>query len=355
MKGSRHMRDRFGREITYMRISVTDACNLHCRYCSPLPENEAGALPRKETVPAPAKSIPESAAGQNALLSPGEIREVSAAAVSLGITRFRLTGGEPLLRADLAEIIRGIRGIPGVEAIGVTTNGLLLAGRVRDLADAGMQAVNISLDSLDPDTFHRITGNDGEGLADILAGIRESLAVPGLKVHLNCVPQPGINSRDLVRLAALTLDHSLSVRFIEMMPIGCGRRAAGFDNRELLERLSREYPGITRDMDEQGSGPALYYRIPGAEGTIGLISAMHGKYCSTCNRIRMMADGRLKGCLSYDSELSVQQALQLESTDARRSALTRVLRQAILGKPEGHCFERPDDVTETACMIQIGG
>lgn len=108
-------------------------------------------------------------------------------------------------------------------------------------------------------------------------------------------------------------------------------------------------------MDEQGSGPALYYRIPGAEGTIGLISAMHGKYCSTCNRIRMMADGRLKGCLSYDSKLSVQQALQQESADARRSALTQVLQQAILGKPEGHCFERPDDVTETARMIQIGG
>ncbi len=359
------MQDTFGREITYMRISVTEACNMACRYCSP------GGADGKE--------------GRRQLLSTDQIVDVCRAAISLGIRNFRFTGGEPLLRQDLQEIVRRVHEIPGVGELTLTTNGLLLEGWIEDLVKSGLTGVNISLDTLDRKHFQEITGVDG--LEQVMAGIRKALVFHGLRIHLNCVPQKGTTEDDLLQLAELSLRYPLSVRFIEMMPLGCGKKYRPVSNEKVKNLLYRRWPDLTpeeKSMERAGRranfsvdgnagaveempsktsgirashglGPAVYYRIPGAAGTIGFISPISDRYCTACNRIRLTSDGHVKGCLSYASDLSVLPAFQIADREERQAALVEVLKQGILLKPQAHTFAERAGASEDRTMQEIGG
>ena len=274
------VKDLHGRTIDYMRISITDRCNLRCKYCMPQDIQKVS---------------------MNELLTYEEIETVCREAVKLGIRKFKITGGEPLVRKGAADLIRKIKEIPGVEQVTLTTNGILLEEHLDTLLLAGLDAVNVSLDTLDEKRYEEITGFGG--LRTVLSAIDTALD-SGLTVKVNTVLQPGINDGEWNSLLDLAQKRKLDVRFIEMMPIGAGKQYQTVSNQELLARVQETYPGVGKDERIHGNGPAVYYRIPGFLGSIGFISAIHGVFCEYCNRIRMTATGDLKPCLCYqDSRL----------------------------------------------------
>ena len=321
------MKDMRGRTIDYMRISITDRCNLRCKYCMP------------EGI----KLIPMSD-----ILTFEEMVAVCEEAVALGIRKFKITGGEPLVRKGCPELIRKIKQVPGVEQVTMTTNGILLKENLEALLASGLDAVNISLDTLNQDRFQESTGFDK--LNDVLASV-DAATESGLKVKINCVLQSGINTGEWQELMELAKGKQLDVRFIEMMPIGDGKQCRLVSNQEILRKIEQTYPGAEKDERIHGNGPAVYYRIPGFVGSVGFISAIHGVFCNRCNRIRMTATGELKPCLCYQDSLSVQEAVRAGRTDEVRD----IVRRAILMKPERHCFDQKKDVTESRKMVQIGG
>ena len=348
------MKDARGREISYLRISVTDRCNLRCKYC--MPEGIA-------------------CVEHNDILRFEEIRQIAECAARLGITRIRLTGGEPLARKGCSQLVKMLKDIPGIKTVAMTTNGTLLRANLPQLLEAGLDAVNISLDTLDAARFASITGQDL--LKEVLAAMDASLAA-GLDVRINAVSMPDTDWKKLILLAK---DRSLDVRFIELMPIGEGRRSAGQSNEELLAQVRREFPGLQTDDGIHGAGPAVYYRIPGYQGSIGFISAMHGKFCSSCNRVRLTSTGFLKTCLCYEDGTDLRRILRGEQeepkqpdghaanekanekidrqqpqvTDSNNQKLLDAMAGAIYGKPAEHCFDRPDQITEAHGMNAIGG
>ena len=272
------MLDRYGRVINYLRISVTDRCNLRCCYCMPEGVQDVGM-----------KNI----------LTFEEIWEIVRTGVSLGITHIRITGGEPLVRKGCVDLIRGIREIPGVETITMTTNGVLLGNYGKQLKEAGVDGVNISLDTLDPEEFYKITGK--RELQEVLAGIRAAKTA-GLPVKLNAVNRKELDPIPLVRYAQ---EENLPLRFIEMMPVGYGKKYVGRSNEELRETLEAvcgkaECMTNREELSRMGSGPAVYYQFSDLKVPVGFISAIHGKFCDTCNRVRLTAEGYLKLCLCYD-------------------------------------------------------
>ncbi len=324
------MKDAVGRTITYMRISITDRCNLRCRYCMP------NGI---ETVP------------MGDLLTYEEILEVCREAVSLGITRFKITGGEPLVRKGCCELIGQIKALPGVEEVTLTTNGILLDQYLPALLQAGIDGVNISLDTLRRDRYQEITKFDQ--LPAVLRGI-ETCAKAGVKTKVNCVLQRGANDDEWEELLVLARDRKIDVRFIELMPIGEGRIEQGIPGEELLERIRSKYPNVTEDSTVHGNGPAKYYRIPGFKGSVGFISAVHGIFCASCNRIRMTSTGDIKPCLCYGDHVSLRETLRSGDED-RLGQVRALLQQAIWKKPEMHCFSAPQEITENKKMAQIGG
>lgn len=326
------MLDRYGRSVDYLRVSVTDRCNLRCRYCMP-----------EGVEPAPMRDI----------LTYEEIREVCAAAAALGVRRLKVTGGEPLVRRDCAELIRMLKALSGIEQVTLTTNGVLLKRYLPELLDAGLDAANVSLDTLDRARYQAITGRDE--LSAVLAGIDRALA-SGLRLKLNVVPQRGVNDDEWLALASLAKDRPLDVRFIELMPIGSARGIAGMDNAALLEELRRRYPELEEDAAVRGNGPAVYVGVPGWKGGVGFISAMHGKFCDRCNRLRLTAQGKLKPCLCYADAVDLMPLLRGGADGAAREALLRqALEDAVASKPAQHCFESPERVTERTHMAGIGG
>ena len=331
------MRDGFGREIGYMRISITDRCNFRCRYCMP----EGIRL-------APMEEI----------LTYEEIEMVCKAASELGITRFKLTGGEPLVRAGCPKLVGMIKRLSGTEQVTLTTNGILLGEYLDELMANGLDAVNVSLDTLDCRTFRQMTGYDG------LERVKESIhkaVKTGLKIKINTVLQKGINAHEWEALLQLAKENPLDVRFIEMMPIGCGRKQEGIEGNKILSLLKEKYPGIHRDDMLHGNGPAEYYRIPGFAGGIGFISAVHGQFCADCNRIRLTARGELKPCLCYEDSVDVRGILRGQVRDGsegakkRKEAVRDAVRQAVERKPRKHCFDEEGQITEGRQMVQIGG
>lgn len=244
------MKDLQGRDINYMRISITDRCNLRCKYCMP---DGIELLPMSE------------------ILSFEEIIRVCRQAVELGITRFKITGGEPLVRKGCASLIREIKRLPGVEQVTMTTNGVLLSGYLEQLSEAGLDAVNISLDTLHRKEFAELTGADH--LPEVLESI-DAAVESGLRVKVNAVLQKGKNADEWQQLLELAKDRPLDVRFIEMMPIGRGRECMGIANDELLKQIQENYPGVCKDERVHGNGPAVYYHIPGFAGSVGFISAI---------------------------------------------------------------------------------
>ena len=321
------MKDSFGREIDYMRISITDRCNLRCRYCMP-----------KGIETIPAKEI----------LSYEEIEEICTQAAFLGIRKIKITGGEPLVRLDAPKLIGRIKRVPGIEAVTMTTNGVLLSRYLWELLEQGLDGVNVSLDTLDRRRYEEITGFDC--LEQVLEGIDQAVERK-LPVKVNAVLQQETGREEWKELVLLARDREIDVRFIELMPIGMGRRSRGVSNQELLEQIKEAYPGLREDKRVHGNGPAVYCRIPGFLGSVGFISPLHGKFCQDCNRIRLSADGKLKPCLCYGKTIDLKRPLQRGEPEGVREALREAIRQ----KPQAHCFEEPDEVTEERQMASIGG
>ena len=327
--GNRKMLDRYGRVINYLRISVTDRCNLRCCYCMPEGVQDVGM-----------KNI----------LTFEEIWEIVRTGVSLGITHIRITGGEPLVRKGCVDLIRGIREIPGVETITMTTNGVLLGNYGKQLKEAGVDGVNISLDTLDPEEFYMITGK--RELQEVLAGIRAAKTA-GLPVKLNAVNRKELDPIPLVRYAQ---EENLPLRFIEMMPVGYGKKYVGRSNEELRETLeavcgNAECMTNREELSRMGSGPAVYYQFSDLKVPVGFISAIHGKFCDTCNRVRLTAEGYLKLCLCYDEGEDLRRVLR----EGEKENLRTIMEQTIFRKPAAHCFEHPAEMTETHEMVKIGG
>lgn len=323
------MLDRYGRVINYLRISVTDRCNLRCCYCMPEGVQDVGM-----------KNI----------LTFEEIWEIVRTGVSLGITHIRITGGEPLVRKGCVNLIRGIREIPGVETITMTTNGVLLGNYAKQLKEAGVDGVNISLDTLDPEEFFKITGK--RELQEVLAGIRAAKTA-GLPVKLNAVNRKELDPIPLVRYAQ---EENLPIRFIEMMPVGYGKKYVGRSNEELRETLeavcgNAECMTNREELSRMGSGPAVYYQFSDLKVPVGFISAIHGKFCDTCNRVRLTAEGYLKLCLCYDEGEDLRRVLR----EGEKENLRTIMEQMIFRKPAAHCFEHPAEMTETHEMVKIGG
>ena len=323
------MLDRYGRVINYLRISVTDRCNLRCCYCMPEGVQDVGM-----------KNI----------LTFEEIWEIVRTGVSLGITHIRITGGEPLVRKDCVDLIRGIREISGVETITMTTNGVLLGNYGKQLKEAGVDGVNISLDTLNPEEFYKITGK--RELQEVLAGIR-AVKTAGLPVKLNAVNRKELDPIPLVRYAQ---EENLPLRFIEMMPVGYGKKYVGRSNEELRETLEAvcgkaECMTNREELSRMGSGPAVYYQFSDLKVPVGFISAIHGKFCDTCNRVRLTAEGYLKLCLCYDEGEDLRRVLR----EGEKENLRTIMEQTIFRKPAAHCFEHPAEMTETHEMVKIGG
>ena len=326
------MKDRYGRTIDYLRVSVTDRCNLRCRYCMP---DGVELL------------------SMSSILTYEEIREICAAAAGIGISRVKITGGEPLVRRGCADLIRTLKSIPGIEQVTMTTNGVLLEQYLPTLTEAGLDAVNISLDTLERERYADITGRDE--LPSVLKSLDAALASP-LRVKVNAVLQKGVNDLEWLSLAGLARDRALDVRFIEMMPIGLGKQIEGVPNTQLREELHRCFPDLEEDASVHGNGPAAYVRIPGWTGGIGFISAIHGKFCDRCNRLRLTSQGALKPCLCYGETTDLMPVLRGGAVGAQREAMLRsALERAIWNKPRQHCFEELESITEKARMASIGG
>ncbi len=337
--------DSFGRRIDYLRISLTDRCNLRCVYCMP------------------SEGVAWKAHGE--ILTLEEIERFAAVAVEEGISKIRLTGGEPLVRKGVVGHVRRLRSLTGLEAIALTTNGSLLARYAEPLVEAGLTRVNISLDSLDPGTFERVTR--GGKLADALAGLDAAFVAGMGPVKVNAVVVRSLE-QNLLGFARLTLDRPVHVRFIEYMPVGGASEGGGCDPAgegwtradhvpagEILDRLKAEgiavgfgeLEGVLRDDAPGGWGPARYYRFPGAAGTVGVITPLSHHFCGECNRLRLTADGRLRTCLFSDQEIDVRTVLRGGTDDDVRD----IIRTALATKPESHSSR----IGTARGMSQIGG
>ena len=332
------MLDQYSRNIDYIRISVTDRCNLRCRYC----------------MPDGAKWIPMSE-----ILTYEEIERICREAVRIGITRFKITGGEPLVRKGCADLIRMIRQIPGTEEVTMTTNGVLLGENLEDLLAAGLDAVNISLDTLNPEHYNSLTGgchvdrNPSDGnLEAVLRGMRKAQKQAGISVKVNCVLMHQTRE-ELLALAELAKD-GVNVRFIELMPIGQGKEKHTLKEAEVKHILSETYGTIRPCVEKLGSGPAYYRKIDGFEGKIGFISAISHKFCSGCNRVRMTADGFLKPCLQYETGMDLRTLLRDGVSDAELKAQ---IEMTITQKPKCHHFGEINEPEQTdhRGMSEIGG
>ncbi|MBA3945340.1 MAG: GTP 3',8-cyclase MoaA [Herpetosiphonaceae bacterium] len=323
--------DSFGRRINYLRISLTDRCNFRCVYC--MPEHGAHFAPRDE------------------LLHDDELLRVVGAAAAVGFEKIRLTGGEPTIRRNLVELIRGIKQTSGIREISMTTNALKLAPIADALKEAGLSRVNISIDSLQPDRFRSMTR--GGDLARVWAGIDAAERVGWTPLKLNAVVVRGLNDDEVVDLARLTVDRPWQLRFIEMMPLaGVGdlADASVVSSSEIMARLEQEF-GPLEFIGWKGSDPARTYRLAGAQGELGFISSVTEPFCATCNRMRLTADGKLHLCLLRDDELDLREALRNGAADEDLEAL---IRQAVFLKPWGHGL--PDGIKPTLRgMSELGG
>ena len=323
------MLDQFDRNIDYMRISVTDRCNLRCRYCMP----DGAAFESHE-----------------AILRYEEILRICRAAIGLGIRRFKITGGEPLVRRGCAELIAALKALPGTEQVTLTTNGLLLGQHLDALCAAGLDAVNISLDTLDEEKFRRITGFSGFRPTDALA-LLGRCRDRGLRAKINAVLLPE-NRNEVCVLAAIAADRPVDVRFIELMPIGFGGGLERVSPDEALEALKKHWPDLHATDEKRGNGPARYYASEGLLGRIGFIDAVSHRFCDSCNRVRLTSTGQLKPCLCFDSTVDLRALLR---GGCRDQELESALRDGIFRKPRAHRFDLPQEITEHRIMSQIGG
>jgi cyclic pyranopterin phosphate synthase len=324
-------RDRFGRIINYLRISLTDKCNLRCVYCMP---EDMTFRPKHE------------------LMQDDELYTFVRVFASLGFWKIRLTGGEPTVRHNIVDICRHIAATPGIRSLSMTTNGILLKDLAAPLAEAGLQRVNISIDTLDPQRFRRITR--WGSLDDVWAGIEASERAGMTPIKLNAVVVRGFNDADVTELARLTINHPWQVRFIEMMPFG---DVASFakeqivTDEEIRARIADEFLPLQLQADGQLDGEARLYRFPGAQGDVGFISSVTQPFCANCNRARLTADGVLRLCLLRDKEVDLLTPLR---NGASEDELRQIILDGVWWKPWGHGLAE-DVVPLTRVMSQIGG
>jgi len=316
------MIDQFGRSIEYLRLSITERCHLRCVYC----RADEGLCPKK------------------AELSAQDFFRIAKACSALGINRIRLTGGEPLLRKDILEIVQKLSSISGLLDLSVTTNGQMLADQAQDLKLAGLKRVNISLDSLDPQKYRRITSAE---LAPVLTGINQALEAQLLPVKINVVLIKGVNDDEVDNFIQLAKDQPLEVRMIELMPM------AEFGQDDSLRvdnsQLIAERPYLIPAAVHYTGQPSRDFTIEGFQGRVGFISPISHRFCASCNRIRVMSDGMLRPCLGDNMEISLKEALQSGDDDT----LIQTIRSAIYAKPTGHHFER--GFVSEKNMARIGG
>lgn len=286
-------------------------------------------------------------------LSLDEIYEVVFAASECGITKYKITGGEPLIRDGIVDFIKKLHKLENIKDITMTTNGFYLKNLAKELKQAGLSSVNISLDTLNKEKFKKIAGVDA--LNDVLSGIKEAINA-GISTKINTVIQKGVNDDELFDIIELARNDKLNIRFIEMMPIGHGKESIGISNVEILERIKERY-NFAEDNKKHGNGPAKYIKIEGFNGSIGFISAIHGKFCDNCNRIRFTSTGKLKPCLCYESNIDVKDILKNTEigSDKKHSILKEKIRECIAGKPEAHAFEDLSKISEMKDMVEIGG
>lgn len=323
--------DSFGRKIDYLRISITDRCNECCLYC--MPEGYKGWERRAEH------------------LSAEEIIRIVRVAAGLGFRKFRLTGGEPLVRGDLVEIVRGMKAVPGVEVIGLSTNGTRLASLAQPLREAGARTANVSLDALTPELYRSITGGN---VADVLAGIRAAVDAGFERVKLNCVLMRGKNEAEIWPLVLFAAEHRLPLRFIELMPLS--RTDVLTEENflpvgEVMQRLREKDELIPQPDRREGHGPARYYLLKQTGALVGFIGALTNlDFCENCNKVRLTSDGKLRPCLGDHLEMDLKDALRPRIDDARLAAL---FRQTLAQKPEAHQFRA--NYQPRRVMTAIGG
>jgi len=327
--------DAYNRPISYLRISVTDRCNLRCVYCMP-----------PEGVPSqPHESI----------LRYEEIELIVQAAAELGITKIRITGGEPLVRLGIADLVRRIAAVPGIDDLAMTTNGTLLADYAADLAQAGLKRVNVSLDTLQPERFRRITRLGT--LEDVLTGMEAAHEAGLCPVKINTVVIRGLNDDEVIDFARRTLESDWNVRFIEMMPVGTwsleqgGWRDQVVTAQEIHSNIEATLGPLLPAKMHPTNGPARYYRLPDAKGTIGFIAPISEHFCYRCNRLRLTADGYLRHCLLSDQEIDLRTPLR------RRAGIAEIkdlLNQSIRNKPKQHNLDQ-QRIPAKRTMSEIGG
>jgi cyclic pyranopterin phosphate synthase len=322
--------DSFNRPINYLRISVTDRCNLRCVYCMP------------------AEGI--KLMSHNDILTYEEIHTIARAAVGLGIDKLRLTGGEPLVRSGLPELVKMLAQIEGINDISLTTNGTLLSRYAGELKDAGLQRVNVSLDTLKPERFKQIT-RLGDNLDEVLKGIETAKKVGLNPVKLNTVVMAGINDDELLDFAGKTVAEGWHVRFIELMPVAGNDTTPQFVSaNEMVKRLE-PLGELTPCLPSVGNGPAKYFRFPDAKGDIGFITPISEHFCFQCNRMRLTADGKLRPCLLSDYEVDLKQPLR---SGISLDGLEELFKQAVANKPERHNLAR-GSVPKDRPFSQVGG
>ena len=331
--------DNLGREISYLRVSITDRCNYRCIYCKP--EEQFEFIPHEE------------------ILRYEEIVEIIEEAVNLGVTKVRITGGEPLARKGVVDFIKKLKEIKKLEDISLTTNGFFLSEYAEKLKDAGLNRVNISLDSLQEEKYKRITR--GGSLEKALKGIDSALKAGLLPIKINTVLIRGINDDEVEDFVRLTLGRPLNIRFIEFMPSGeelkDNYRDKFISVLEIKESLAEKYSFRPIDINS-GNGPAKYYQIKGGQGTIGFITALSQHFCKTCNRIRLTSEGKLRPCLFSNMEVDIKQSIRNAKTDDKiiRSKIIRNnIGEAISIKPEGHRLNEKFSNRDSFKMSKIGG
>lgn len=319
------MKDSFEREISYMRISVTDRCNMRCMYC--MPEEGVANL------------------GHERILSFEEIARIVKASAQLGITKYRLTGGEPLVRKGIVSLVESLTKIDGVEEVVMTTNGTMLADKAEALKKAGLQRVNISVDSLLYHKYEEITrGGDLDAAFD---GVNAALKYGLTPLKLNVVAMEGFNDDEILNFVQLSINHPINIRFIELMPVGQAAKNNGYrylSSEEIKKKLPALIPLGKQD------GVAELYRYPEAQGNIGFISPMSNMFCGSCNKIRLTADGKLKPCLHTDEEIDLREILKTNDDEL----LKETIRNAILRKGEKHLLNDGAKPVDRS-MSQIGG
>jgi cyclic pyranopterin phosphate synthase len=324
--------DRFGRVHNNLRISVTDRCNIRCVYCMP------------ETV----QFLPK-----ERLLSFEEIARFVRAATSVGIDKIRLTGGEPLVRRDLPDLVAQIAAIPGIADVGLTTNGILLAPMARDLYDAGLRRINISLDTMDPARFFELTRRTG--WEQVIEGILAAKAAGFDPVKVNAVAIKGVTDPDVVPLAMFCREHGLELRFIEYMPLDAGNlweRDKVLFASEILEILSRDISPLSPAPDQDPRAPAVDYLYEDGGGCVGMIASVSRPFCMSCNRVRLTADGKLRNCLFALDETDVRSLLREGADDDQ---LVQALKDSVASKWEGHEINTARFIKPDRLMHSIGG